>query len=294
MMLISLLEDILGSDNLILLDKLFGFRAWGLILYSVISTILLLLGISNLKISSFNNLSNTFLITISIPLIILLALSVKHQNQKWYLTTSYLYFRSTILTIIILLLSTSIVWIYEDTNNPNLETTQNSMKVNPMKCLIIATLSLLIPSAFFVSSLTSKLDLPGLPSNSFVTLIEELYLKMRELIKIKTWKNYTDYDQNFMNLIKEIETVIDRIDNLKGNSLAKKSISGIKYDIVNLMKGFELISLDCEDCKSKNEYYWKSLFDNSNNLSKGQERIRKKNKPIFESIQRIKCLKIGE
>ena len=145
-----------------------------------------------------------------------------------------------------------------------------------------------------MSSLTSKVDLVGLPSNSFVELIQKLDFKMRELIKIKNWKNYTDYKQNFIEVIDEVETIIKEIEKLKGNNFAKKSFNEIKDDLGNLKKGLKFISLDCESCESKNKFNWECLFNDSNDLSEGQKIFRKRHMPIFESIQRIKCLKVGE
>lgn len=292
MKLINLLEKKIGDNKLILLDKLLGFRAWGLIPYCMLSTTLVLLGVSELKTSSFDNLSNNFLIVISIPPLLLLTMSIIHQNKKWYFTTTHLYFRSFIIILLIIFFSTSIVWISGIFNPNNLETFQNLNRQTALiKCIILAMLSLLIPSSFFLSSLASKVDIAGIPSNFFVELIKELDLKMRELIKIKNWSSYIDYDPDFMELIKEIETILNKIGNLKGNSFAKKSLSYIKYDILNLGIGMEYISVD-KDCKLKNEFYWKCLFENSNDLNKEQERFRNKNILIFESIQRIKCLKV--
>ena len=199
---------------------------------------LVLLGVSSLETPSFDSLSSIFLILISTFSLILLTKSIIYQSQNWYLTTDYVSFRGFIVTFLIIFSSTFIVWISGTINkNYNFGISQNPTELIALvKCFLLAILSLIIPSTFFMSSLTSKVDLVGLPSNSFVELIQKLDFKMRELIKIKNWKNYTDYKQNFIEVIDEVETIIKEIEKLKGNNFAKKSFNEIKDDLGNLKK----------------------------------------------------------
>lgn len=296
---LNLLEKLTGTDslvfndNLVLLDHLLGLRTWGLILYGILPSNLALLGVLNVNIISFHELSIFTISAVSILPIIFLAMLVQDQNKKCYLYSDFIFFRSAIITFLILCLSTSIIGLSGVLNNKyNIGVPQNFADFTAIiECFLSAVSSLVISSSFFILAITRKSDLPGLPSISFIELIGKLDREMRELIRFKDWNYYTDYENHYIEKIDEIEKTISEINNLKGNNLAKKSITELLKDILNLRECLKAIGSGPD---TKRKISWEIYFDVSCALSSEETDIREKNRDKFNSIQKLRNLKIGE
>ena len=297
--MISILQK---SSFLILLDKIFGFRAWGLILYGALPSWLALLGVSKgeVKFTAIEYLLHISIFASILPIaIIFLLIRTRHRN--WYLTTDFLNVRSFISTFVILILAILIcgvsVIIHSENNGENdieiLEyfKSKELRKIAP-QAFLLAVVSLVLSSTLFITVLTRNINLPGLPSDDFVKLLAKIRINMRKIMGSKVWKDYISLDDNKLTkLAKEIKNDMDQAAVCTGNYLAKKSLEPIREDIINLIN--ILGEIRSSGTNEAQKIKWKSYFAKREDLSSADIHFRLSKKKQVASLERLKKLKLG-
>lgn len=285
------------SNYLISLDKIFGLRAWGLILYGALPSNLALLGALEVKIGQINAILPFFFIPASILPIFLTFMLIRDRHREWYLTTDFHNLRSAITTIIILILATLIIGISGIIHNRYSIVIPKSWNYNEWTAIaesfLLAVVSLVISTTFFVAALTKEVKLPGLPSADFVKLMTSLRNNLRKLRSSDIWKECIHLDDNkLIDLAKTIKQDLDQATTSTGNYLAKESLKPIYEDMTNLINVLE------ENRGSSNNpsklIQWKIYFADFQALSDDQKTRRSSNKEKFASIERLKRLKLGD
>ena len=287
---------------LVMLDKIFGFRAWGLILYGALPSCLALLGVSKGKVE-FTDIGNSlpiFSIASILPIAITFLL-IRARHRNWYLTADFLNVRSAISTFVILILATLIccvsVIIHSGNNGEsNIELLEYFKpeelgKIAP-QAYLLAVVSLVISSTLFITVLTRNINLPGLPSDEFVKLLGKIRINMRKIMGSKVWKEYFSLDDNKLTkLAKEIKDDMDQAAVCTGNYLAKKSLEPIKEDIINLINIFgEIRSSGTNEAQ---KIKWECYFEKPENLSSADKSFRLSQKNQIASLERLKKLRLG-
>lgn len=291
------------SNNIFLLDKIFGIRAFGLIFYGILPSILFLIGILEVKVYNINE-SAQFLIIILIFLIIILIFIfslIRNRLKGFYLTTDYLNRRSFMITAITLSISTAIfglsgvlqgkyVFVISHNWNGDMDLLKSEPNFEP---ILLAVASLLVASTVFLTIVTKEVDLPALPPSKFVKLIADIQSDMKLLQNNPIWGEYVsiEYDK-LIYLTSKIEDSLSQAINIKICFNLQKSLNPVHNDIVNLIKALNAISE--HSINTSKEYTWGIYFKNQKSLSSDQEIRRERISEIINSIERLKELKLGE
>lgn len=284
------------SDYLIKLDNIIGLRAWGLILYGALPSNLALLGALEVKIDQINDLSLFYFIMASILPILVIFMLIKDRHREWYLTTDLLNLRSAITTIIILILATSISGISGIIHNRYIVGIPHSWNWNEWiaiaESFLLAIVSLVISTTFFIAALSKEVDLPGLPSKAFTELMTKLHIDMRKMKRSKIWGEYIPLDDELINLIETIKQDLDKVNSI-GNYLAKESLKQTCYDIINLINVLNTIKYSINENSA--QYNWKIYFADDQLLSNEEKKYRysNSNQEKFKSIENLRNLNFG-
>lgn len=280
-------------DYQMFLDRIFGLRAWGLILYGALPANLALLGAIEIKISSANEQLPFLLIPATILPILLIFILIRDRHREWYLTTDSLNLRSVIVSITILFVAMIICGISGIIHNNYIIGLPDNWNFNEWTAIVesflLAVASLVLSSTLFITALKKEVDLPGLPSSDFVELIAKLRKNMRKMKGSKIWKEYIPLDDNgFIKLIEEIKIDIESANTYTGNNLSKRELRAICNDFENLLFIVNNINDSVIELKQKE---WEKYFGNFN-PSDNRNEWRDENK--FNSINKLKELKFGD
>lgn len=276
------------------LDEFFGLRAWGLILYGALPSNLALLGVLEVKIGVIQGIVPLFFIIIaSILPIFLIFLLIRDRHKKWYLTRNFLNIRSAITTIMILILATLIAGMSGLIHNRYTIGIPQSWNWSEWSAItesfLLAVASLVVSTTFFITALTEKTDLPGLPSSEFVKTIAKVRINMKKIKNGDFWNNSSRLDiKEQIKLAKEIKQYLDEI-NLMENYIIKESSMQTYEDIIYLIKVLEEIRDDSND--ESVQLTWNRYF--GTNLPPDQITRRSLNKEKFDSVRRLKTLNLG-
>ncbi|UCE07267.1 MAG: hypothetical protein JSW07_04325 [bacterium] len=273
------------SKYLILSDKILGLRAWGLILYGALPSNLALLGAIKveLKIDNISNLLPLFIPASMLPLFITFLL-IRSRHKDWYLTKNYLNLRSMISTFIILMLATLICYISLTIRN---EPGQEIYQVIS-RAFLLAIISLVVSSTFFMAILTKEVNLPGIPSKDFVELTTTMRNNLRKIKNNDIWKAYVSLaNNNLINLAEKIKDDVEKASIQAENYFIKKSLEPMAKDINNLI---EILG----EINEGGIQRWKIYFADSEMLSVPDKQFRESQKEKFFSVERIKGLKLGD
>lgn len=278
-------------DYQMFLDRIFGLRAWGLILYGALPANLALLGAIEIKISPANEQLPFLLIPATILPILLIFILIRDRHREWYLTTDSLNLRSVIVSITILFVAMLICGISGIIHNTYIIGLPDSWNLNEWTAIaesfLLAVASLVLSSTLFMTALKRGVDLPGLPSSDFVELITKLRKNMRKMKGSKIWKEYIPLDDNeFIKLIEDIKIDIESANTYTGNNLSKRELRAIYDDFENLLSVIHNINKTVPVLKQKE---WKKYFEKSSD--DGNVR-RDENK--FNSINKLKDLNLGD
>jgi hypothetical protein len=289
------------SNNIIFLDKIFGIRAFGLIFYGVLPSILFLIGVLEVKIYNINE-SAQFFIMIPIILITIFIFSlIRNRLKGFYLTTDFLNIRSFMITVITLLISTVIfglsgalqgkyVFVIPHNWNESMDFLKSEPNFEPF---LLAVASLLIASTLFFTVVTKEVNLPVLPPVKFVKLITEVQDNMKLMKNYHIWKGYVSLeDGKLIDLAKKIEDLLSQAINIKISFNLQKSLEQVHEDTINLIKVLKDIRSHSNDVSK--EYTWRIYFGNQESLSSDQKKRRESMSEIINSIERLKELKFGE
>lgn len=300
--MISILQK---SSFLVLLDNIFCFRAWGLILYGALPSYLALLGVSKGKVefTDIDNLLRIFIFASILPIAITFLL-IRARQRNWYLTTDFLNVRSFISTFVILILATLIcgvsVIIHSDNQGESNIGLLEYIKREGLgkiasQAYLLAVVSLVISSTLFITVLTRNINLPGLPSDDFVKLLGKIRTNMRKIMSSKVWKEYFSLDDNGLTkLAKEIKDDMDQAAVCTGNYIAKKSLDPIRKDVINLIEIFKEIKEG--GSKVSKQIKWKIYFAGPEVISdhKKPSLPSEKEKKQIASLDRLRKLKLGD
>ncbi len=280
------------SNYLVKLDNIIGLRAWGLILYGVLPSNLALIGALEVKIGNINELNPFYFIPASILPIFLLFMLIRGRHKEWYLTTDFLNLRSAIVTIIILILATLISGISGIIHNRYTVGIPQSWSWNEWTAIaepfLLAVTSLVVSSALFMTAIAKESNLPGLPTVEFVKFMEELQRKVRYAKSSKIWENYINlYDDELIDLVKEIGQDLSKANTYAGNHIAIKSLEPLQKNVTNLIRVLE-------DVKTGGSGTWELYFEQESRLSEENKKRRIYYfKEGFDSIKWLKGLKLG-
>ena len=289
------------SHKIIFLDKIFGIRAFGLIFYGVLPSILFLIGVLEVKIYHINESALFFIIVPIILIIIFIFLLIKNRLKGFYLTTDFLNIRSIMITTITLLISTVIfglsgviqgkyVFVIPHNWNESMDLLKSGPHFEPF---LLAIASLLIASTLFFTVVTKEVNLPALPPVKFVKLIIEVQDNMKLLKSDSIWKEYVSMeDDKLIDLANKIEDLLSQAINIKISFDFQKSLKPVHNDIINFIYVLEDIKRNANEESKKNT--WKIYFANIISISSDQKTRRGRKNEICNSIKRIKGLKLED
>lgn len=277
------------------LDEIFGLRAWGLILYWVLPSNLALLGILDVKIGQIYGILPFFYIVIaSILPIFLIFMFIRDRQKEWYLTADFLNRRSFITTFMILMLATFISGVSGLIQDKYSIGLPQSLDWNEWTAIVesflFAVASLVISTTFFITTLTKKINLPGLPSVEFVEAVTKVRNNIKKIRDSNIWKDISNMEVNeTLNLTKEVELKLTEAMGLTENCLIKESFSPIYRDVKNLTRVLEEIRDNSNPTSKKitwNIYFGSVISDNESTR-------RLSNIEIYNSIEQLKLLNLA-
>lgn len=289
------------SNNIIFLDKIFGIRAFGLIFYGVLPSILFLIGVLEVKIYHINESAQIFIIVPIILIIIFIFSLIRNRLKGFYLTTDFLNIRSSMITVITFLISTVIfglsgvlqgkyVFVIPNNLNEGMDLLKSGLNFEPF---LLAIASLLIGSTLFFTVVTKEVNLPALPPVKFVKLVTEVRDYMKLLKSDLIWKEYVSMeDDKLIGLANKIKDSLNQAINIKISFNFQKSLEQVHKDMINLIKALNDIRSRSTDVSKKNT--WGIYFENQESLSSDQKKRRESMIEVINSIERLKKLKLGE
>jgi len=289
------------SNNIIFLDKFFGIRAFGLIFYGVLPSILFLIGVLEVKIYNIIESAQFFIIIPIILITIFIFSLIRNRLKGFYLTTDFLNIRSFMITVITLLISTVIfglsgvlqgkyVFVIPNNLNEGIDLLKSGPNFDPF---LLAIASLLIASTLFFTVVTKEVNLPALPPVKFVKLVIEVQDNMKLLKNDPIWKEYVSMeDDKLIKLANKIEYLLSQAINIKISFNFQKSLKPVHDDIVNFINALESVKHNANEQLKKKT--WEIYFANIISLSPDQKMRRERNNEICNSINRIKGLKLED
>ena len=289
------------SNNIIFLDKFFGIRAFGLIFYGVLPSILFLIGVLEVKIYNIIESAQFFIIIPIILITIFIFSLIRNRLKGFYLTTDFLNIRSFMITVITLLISTVIfglsgvlqgryVFVIPNNLNEGMDLLKSGPNFEPF---LLAIASLLIASTLFFTVVTKEVNLPALPPVKFVKLVIEVQDNMKLLKNDPIWKEYVSMeDDKLIKLANKIEYLLSQAINIKISFNFQKSLKPVHDDIVNFINALESVKHNANEQLKKKT--WEIYFANIISLSPDQKMRRERNNEICNSINRIKGLKLED
>lgn len=289
------------SNNIIFLDKFFGIRAFGLIFYGVLPSILFLIGVLEVKIYNIIESAQFFIIIPIILITIFIFSLIRNRLKGFYLTTDFLNIRSFMITVITLLISTVIFGLsgvlqgkYVFVTPNNLNEGMDLLKSGPnFEPFLLAIASLLIASTLFFTVVTKEVNLPALPPVKFVKLIIEVQDNMKLLKSDPIWKEYVSMeDDKLIGLANKIEDLLRQAINIKISFNFQKSLEQVHDDIINFIYVLEDVKRNANEELKKNT--WEIYFANIISLSPDQKTRRERKNENCNSINRIKGLKLED
>ncbi|MBC2698138.1 MAG: hypothetical protein HF976_05755 [ANME-2 cluster archaeon] len=289
------------SNNIIFLDEIFGIRAFGLIFYGVLPSILFLIGVLEVKIYNTIESAQFFIIIPIIPIAIFIFSLIRNRLKGFYLTTDFLNIRSIMITAITLLISTVIfglsgviqgkyVFVIPHNWNESMDLLKSGPNFEPF---LLAIASLLIASTLFFTVVTKEVNLPALPPVKFVKLIIEVQDNMKLLKSNPIWNECVSMeDDKLINLANKIEYLLDQAINIKISFDLQNSLKPVHDDITNFIKVLKYVKCSANE-KLKKET-WEIYFANIISLSPDQKMRRERDNEICNSINSIKRLKLED
>ena len=289
------------SNNIIFLDKFFGIRAFGLIFYGVLPSILFLIGVLEVKIYNIIESAQFFIIIPIILITIFIFSLIRNRLKGFYLTTDFLNIRSFMITVITLLISTVIfglsgvlqgkyVFVIPNNLNEGMDLLKSGPNFEPF---LLAIASLLIASTLFFTVVTKEVNLPALPPVKFVKLIIEVQDNMKLLKSDPIWKEYVSMeDDKLIDLANEIKNSLNQAITIKISFNFQKSLEPVHEDIINFIYVLEDVKRNANEELEKKT--WEIYFANIISLSSDQKIRRERMNEICNSINRIKGLKLED
>ena len=230
---------------------------------------------------------------------------IRARHRDWYLTSDFINLRSAVSTLVILILATlicafSIIVHKEGKSDNSVESIigifehfkWEELKIIAPQAFLLAVVSLVISSTLFITVLTKKVNLPGLPSVELVELIDKIRNNMRKIMGSKVWEEYISVDDGkLINMAVEVKNDIDQAAVCTGSYFVKKSLELIRIDIVNLKDILEEVRSGGN--KEAKETKWNLYLAKPEDLFKANELFRPSKRDQIASLDRLKKLKLG-
>jgi len=282
------------------LDRVFGLRAWGLLLYGILPANLALIGTLEVKLGKVDNLL-PYIIPVSILPILITYLLILSRYRSWYLTRDFLKRRSAITTALILVSASLISGAAGILQGRYILSISNFWDRPHFMAIIESFLfgvsSLVITSTLFMSLLTKPSELPGIPSSKFVDQLTELRAALRlvQTSNVWSWATYGGDETKISTLrtkLTELSALFTKLDSYPGDKLAKDSLKPIA-EYTRIFSA-AISELPVDGGVKLKQSTWKVIFDAPGNLTENQSLERDRLKDVFQATQQIQALSLGE
>lgn len=281
-----------------LLDLLFGFRAFGLILFSLLPSNLALIGSLQVKIGSLDKFPPIIVVlSSSIPILAIFFL-IRNKHKEWYLDKSLLNIRSGVHTLLILVLSTVICGISGVINGRYTFEIQDTFLKLPystfeisnslewsktlpvVESFLLAIVSLVLSSTLFLAVLTKEGNFPLLPSAEFVESLKNVKIDIQKLQRDKLWEEAYTNEEEYDRLIELSRRIIEGLRKSGDlNFFAKGLLKSDEENMTHFLESLEDIKSNCNRSGIRDK--WREYFKKNS----------KDNKLVY--IDKIKKLKVG-
>jgi hypothetical protein len=294
---ISTLKSVL-TDFFSLLDLIFGFRAFGLILFALLPSNLALIGSLEVKVGALDKIPPIIVVFSSLIPIMIIFLLIRSKHKEWYLDTSLLNVRSGAHTLVILILSTAICGISGIINgrytfeiqdiflrlsNISFETfnTLEWNKCSPIiESFLLAVASLVLSSTLFLTILTKEGNFPLLPSAEFVESLKKVKMDIQKLQRDNIWKEAYTKVEDYDRLIKLSKGIIEELKKSGDlNFFAKGLLKSAEENMISFLESLDDIKDNCNG--SGIRIKWGEYFKKNSKDKK------------LAYIEKVKKLKVG-
>lgn len=289
------------SNNICLLDKIFGIRAFGIVLYGAMSSIFFLLWNPEVEKYQINNKAHFLIMILIFAVIIFLFLLIRYRLKGFYLTAEFLNRRSFMITAITLSISTAIfelsgvlqskyVFVIPHNWNESLDLLKSGSSYEPF---LLAVASLFVASPLFIIVITKDVNLPALPPSNFIKLIIEIQGDIKLLKSNPIWKEDVSMeDDKLIDLTNKIEKSLNNAINIKMKFNLQKCLKPMHDDIINFSGMLKDLKYTANEELKKT--IWEIYFADTISLSHDQKMHRERKNEICKSINRIKGLKLED
>jgi len=215
-----------------ILDYRLGIRSWGLVFYAAIPSILIVFGGNKIEYNVVTQQSLLYICLLSMMPVILLFMRVRKYQTDWYYDRRYLNIRSAIISLIIIITNTIIIY-YDLSLRKSYSANSYTIFCNLdfsgfyLEAYIKGMMSLYVSlGVLFFLKLPD--DLPAIPTARLVNWLEDIRVNIRyfeEANKSLMSSKYAD-ENNFKERLKKtkekLNTLLECFDRLKNST-------GIEY-----------------------------------------------------------------
>lgn len=285
--------------SLCFLDRLFGFRAWGIYLYGILPANLALIGVLEVKNVKVGESTWPVLICVSIIPLLIVFLFIRNKHREWYLYTRLSNVRSILTTIIVLAAACCIcgcAGIIKDKYEwgfPENENLRNWEAWSAMvESFLMGLASLVLTSTFFMAMLVKDMNIPGVPPKEVTEMIRNLRMGLMEMMNVRIWeKGDLKKHGEVLDIIERVKVSCRAIMNTQGNYFVKKAVEVLENDVDQYKRLVQKFKDGGND--AWREWLWRVCFGQEANLS-GEEKVRRaKEEQKLASLNRIRSLRLG-
>lgn len=282
------------------LDQMLGLRAWGLILYGALPASLSLLGVVEIKVAQVDRVGRMLIVMLVVSLLpmIVTFLLVRTRQKEWYFTTDYLFLRSIITTLLIVIAATLIAGasgiIREKYQFSPLDLTNQNQLAAFAESFLFGIASLVISSSLFATILTKGADLPGLPASGFISAIAKMRQQLIALQNSQIWQKYDynegtkvfdDLRQTYDDILKDLEAALSQ----PGNKLAKRGLQPLRAQLDVFARS--MTEIKDGQIKDTIEFRWRVRFGDPTLNVDGDVNLQHERDAIKDQIAILKALK---
>lgn len=290
------------EDWLVILDRVLGLRAWGLIMYGALPANLILLSgilkpekVEKLEVKTADSFFFLFLAVSLLPLCLMFLL-LRNRHQEWYLTTTWLARRSAITTLLIVICASLIAGAGG--------VIQGRYVLKPpalwdRACLngviesyLFGIGSLVLSSTLFMSIMGKSSDLPGLPSTGFTNALAKIRGGVRQIQGANIWHEFSAGSAALVAQADAVGKEIGDLVVLPGHDLAKRSLR-------NVAAGAKALGAAVREIQNGgNEYQqrevWARYFAEESQLTPSQKAMRDDKRSAYAAMQQLRRLEVGD
>ena len=170
------------SNRRLQVDYLLGYRAWPLVLYGALPSSLAALGV--LKVPELTAGRSPFLVALAAAPMVVMFLLVRQRLGAWYLMSNWLWARSVVITLMVLVLSTIVSWaagMLDGRYDPWYDAGAWT------ESLRLGIVALVASSALFMTAIKETGGLPALPSRELVSDLGKLRASLVQIQRDDIW-----------------------------------------------------------------------------------------------------------